>query len=556
LFPPDDGDGVLDRGLLPYVTVYSWDFNSANDNKPRININAYKFANVDKLPDAITEVLSPDLIDFLAEAQKRMAKAKNQFFSVGELLGLQVYEDGSTNYDAAWKEYDKARKAANKVSGAAETQPAEEGEKGSQDKQGGTTTQGSGRGGKQAGGSQKGAKGGTTGQNQQGKATTQGSGRGRSGGARGTGATGGRNFGGTGQDASQNTGKGDQGSQQGSQQGGQQGRQGTNPRRGGSRGQRDQSGQQTDRQAQKDSQGGDQRSPSDERKTDNVGEDENKQQGQTPRDKNRTRRQRSTPKSSKDQQGDATDTRQANEDTSSVDGKGTKAGTTDDMQSSESKADQQADQSDQARKEQEGDQTKSEQEGSQAEEKQAGSETAPGQESEEGKDTAEGEATEKSRGTPVVSPVTAEDMAVLMDRLTVSTQPIQIGLINVNTAASMVLKAIPGLTDEEAQAIASRRGQIGGEDKATPAWLVSAGVLDPAKFALICNQITARSLQFSIDVVGYADHVGAIQRVQAVVEMQGQLSQVKYYRDITSLGAGYPLDGDQRSEGFEYDDRR
>jgi hypothetical protein len=57
-------------------------------------------------------------------------------------------------------------------------------------------------------------------------------------------------------------------------------------------------------------------------------------------------------------------------------------------------------------------------------------------------------------------------------------------------------------------------------------------------------------------VIGFADHVGAVQRVEAVVEMQGQLAQVKYYRDITSLGVGYPLDGDQRSEGFEFDDHR
>ena len=87
-------------------------------------------------------------------------------------------------------------------------------------------------------------------------------------------------------------------------------------------------------------------------------------------------------------------------------------------------------------------------------------------------------------------------------------------------------------------------------------WLVSAGVLDPAKFAVTCNSMTARSIQFTVDVIGFADHVGAVQRVQAVVEMQGQLAQVRYYRDITGLGIGYPLDGDQRSEAFEFDDHR
>jgi type II secretory pathway component PulK len=35
-FPLDDQDGVLNRGLYPYLTVFSRDFNTANDNKPRL----------------------------------------------------------------------------------------------------------------------------------------------------------------------------------------------------------------------------------------------------------------------------------------------------------------------------------------------------------------------------------------------------------------------------------------------------------------------------------------------------------------------------------------
>ena len=90
----------------------------------------------------------------------------------------------------------------------------------------------------------------------------------------------------------------------------------------------------------------------------------------------------------------------------------------------------------------------------------------------------------------------------------------------------------------------------------TPGWLVTAGVLTPDRFAVTCNGMTARSIQFSVDVIGFADHVGAVDRIQAVVEMQGQLAQVKYYRDVTRLGIGYPLDGEQRSEAFEFDDDR
>jgi hypothetical protein len=40
-----------------------------------------------------------------------------------------------------------------------------------------------------------------------------------------------------------------------------------------------------------------------------------------------------------------------------------------------------------------------------------------------------------------------------------------------------------------------------------------------------------------------------------VVEMRGQLAQLKYYRDITSIGIGYPVHDDERSEGFAFSDR-
>jgi len=39
-FPPDNGDGRLDRGLLALMTVWTYEMNRAADGEPRININA------------------------------------------------------------------------------------------------------------------------------------------------------------------------------------------------------------------------------------------------------------------------------------------------------------------------------------------------------------------------------------------------------------------------------------------------------------------------------------------------------------------------------------
>lgn len=35
-FPPDNEDGILNRGLYPYLTVLSYDYNTSNDNRPRV----------------------------------------------------------------------------------------------------------------------------------------------------------------------------------------------------------------------------------------------------------------------------------------------------------------------------------------------------------------------------------------------------------------------------------------------------------------------------------------------------------------------------------------
>ena len=143
-------------------------------------------------------------------------------------------------------------------------------------------------------------------------------------------------------------------------------------------------------------------------------------------------------------------------------------------------------------------------------------------------------------------------MPILLDRFTASNSPVIPGQINVNTAAPTVLRTIPGLMEEEVQAIVSRRGQLDGEEKLTPGWLVTTGVVSPEVFAVISNDLTTRSQQFTIESIGFADHVGAFRRLQAVVEMRGQLAQVKYLRDISTLGIGYPVHDDERSEGFAF----
>ena len=159
-----------------------------------------------------------------------------------------------------------------------------------------------------------------------------------------------------------------------------------------------------------------------------------------------------------------------------------------------------------------------------------------------GEQAAEGE---EEQFEVLPTPVQPADMPAIMDRLTADSSPIQVGLINVNTAPREVLLTLPDLTEAEADAIVAARQALSADAKKTPAWLLMQGVVSPEEFAKIGKYITARSLQFTIDSIGFADHVGTFRRLQVVVEMRGQVEQVLYWRDISSLGIPYPLREDE-----------
>ena len=503
-FPPDNGDGKLDRGLLNCVTIFSWDWNLANDNKARVDINRTDFKNVEKLPKEIQEELSPEVIQFIADAKDRGYR----FRSIGEIYNLQVYEDGKTNYDKAWRDfYGTFRQETRQKS------PEEQAEEEAGQEAGGENGEGqNGQG--QNGGGENG-----DGQNMDG----------------GNQEENGENGGGPDAENGEGGNAGDRGGNRNNTRGGE--------RRGGNRD-----------EANADEDG--ENPPSN---GDSAEEDEANGPG---RDKNRGRRQQSVrgadsntgggrragsgrnPGRNNDenaQDNDGSDLTDLGNDREGNNGGGRRGG------SGRNNGNENADEN-------------GGREGGRNEEAgggrngQAAGENADGENAngENNGEEGEGEEEEVGKGTPIVSPARPEDMHVLFDRLTVSRTPVLAGQINVNTAPLQVLMSIVGMTREEADAIVARRNQVEGIEKRTPAWLVANGALQPERFAVLCNQFTGRSIQFTIDVIGFADHTGTARRIQAVVEMRGHMAQIKYYRDITGLGLGFPVKDDERSEGLAF----
>ncbi len=140
------------------------------------------------------------------------------------------------------------------------------------------------------------------------------------------------------------------------------------------------------------------------------------------------------------------------------------------------------------------------------------------------------------------SPLTMDQLPILLDRTTMqpTDQPAR-GLINVNTAPALVLRTLKELTEEQVIAIIMARDSLDSKTKETPAWLLTEGVLDLDTMERVMPRITARGQQFTIESLGYADHVGTVYRLQAVVDVAGPVLQTVYYRNLTELGGQFPI---------------
>jgi DNA uptake protein ComE-like DNA-binding protein len=110
------------------------------------------------------------------------------------------------------------------------------------------------------------------------------------------------------------------------------------------------------------------------------------------------------------------------------------------------------------------------------------------------------------------------------------------GLINICTAPEAVLACLPGLTDTDAQTLIAARESAA--DPTTVAWAATA--LTPAQTALIAPVITARSFQYSADIIAVSGDGRSFKRVRIVVDTQSGVPTILYRKDLTNLG--WPLD--------------
>ncbi len=117
------------------------------------------------------------------------------------------------------------------------------------------------------------------------------------------------------------------------------------------------------------------------------------------------------------------------------------------------------------------------------------------------------------------------------------------GLVNVNTAPRDVLVALPGMTEDLADAVVTMRGQS-TEPLDNIGWLLN--VMDRTAFSQIANFITVHTNQYAIQAVGWVPNTRGLppvySRIWTVIDMSVTPPRALALKDLTPLGFPYPLE--------------
>jgi type II secretory pathway component PulK len=119
--------------------------------------------------------------------------------------------------------------------------------------------------------------------------------------------------------------------------------------------------------------------------------------------------------------------------------------------------------------------------------------------------------------------------------------------LNVNTAPALLLQALQilnqSIQDSDVQNILSQRPSLTSTDPPdpvyqTPAWLITQANLKPATLKALEKYITTRSQVYRVQSVGYFPQGGPMARIEAIIDTNGGMPRIIYWRDLTELGNG------------------
>jgi type II secretory pathway component PulK len=145
----------------------------------------------------------------------------------------------------------------------------------------------------------------------------------------------------------------------------------------------------------------------------------------------------------------------------------------------------------------------------------------------------------------------AQLLPLLLDQTTTVKSTEIPARVNVNTAPSAVLQALPGgLSDADIQNILNHRPSPDSTDAPDPiyqttAWLLTQANISAKTLQAMEQYISAGSQVYRVQSVGYFDGGGPTVRIEAIVDTNGGRPRILSFRDLTELGKGYDLQTSQ-----------
>jgi len=131
------------------------------------------------------------------------------------------------------------------------------------------------------------------------------------------------------------------------------------------------------------------------------------------------------------------------------------------------------------------------------------------------------------------SSMTAEEFAQIEGDITLSTNKVARGLVNVNTASEAVLACLPGIGTDFASALVAYRQSKAGS-LTSLAWVVD--VVGKENATLAGPYLTARSYQFTADVAALGHFDRGYRRVKFVFDTSESTPRIVFRQDLTHLG--------------------
>jgi hypothetical protein len=134
----------------------------------------------------------------------------------------------------------------------------------------------------------------------------------------------------------------------------------------------------------------------------------------------------------------------------------------------------------------------------------------------------------------------------VLDTSTTDPRPFTIGRVDVSQAPAVVLSGVPGIDAALAQRIVQQRtsstGASSSEPRDTIAWLLEGGLLDVAKLKVLEPYISCRNDVYTVQSVGYRDHLSPVYRCTATIDARQLPAQIRNYQIWHPWDRGFTMD--------------